>query len=61
MKLEFGESVTVTGSAPELGAWGTYIPLTWTEGHVWQIDVELPKEYVKSSSNLMIVMPGSAL
>ena len=46
LRLKFGESVSVTGPLEGLGAW---MPkdaprLAWTEGHVWQIELELPTE-----------------
>ena len=35
-KTEFGESLHIVGSNPELGEWKAYkCPLKWTEGHVW--------------------------
>ena len=38
MKCEtkFGESISVTGSVPELGRWKNYdFNLKWTAGHIW--------------------------
>ena len=40
-KVDFGQSLAVTGDIPELGQWGTnmnsIVRLTWTHGDVWKL------------------------
>ncbi|GMH42223.1 hypothetical protein BSKO_10142 [Bryopsis sp. KO-2023] len=42
--VEFGQTVKVVGGAESLGSWqpDVAVPLTWMEGDVWTVDMELP-------------------
>ena len=41
----FGESLKVVGSSQDLGAWDIAAApnMSWTDGHVWALDLELPE------------------
>jgi Starch binding domain len=43
MQVHYGESVKLVGSAAELGGWdiGVAPELTWSDGDLWTISVEL--------------------
>ena len=44
LQLEYGESITVTGSHAELGNWTEFKPLQWSQGHIWTMELDLPTE-----------------
>jgi len=60
-RVEFGQSVKLVGSSPELGTWDTEkgVTLEWTEGDVWtamlEIEEDLEFKVVKDLGNGAIV------
>ncbi len=46
LKVAMGESVSVIGSHEKIGSWNNNkaVKLTWSEGNVWQVGLDLPAE-----------------
>ena len=44
LHINYGEHLVVVGSLPELGGWvlSQGIPMSWSEGDMWQAEVEVP-------------------
>lgn len=42
--VDFGQSVKVVGSVPELGNWevGSGLSLLWEDGDIWKCEAEIP-------------------
>jgi len=44
-ETEYGQSLYIMGSIPELGSWKDYkVKLKWTEGHIWTCALSLPQQ-----------------
>lgn len=45
-RVKYGEIFKVVGNQSAIGNWGvgTAPEMRWSEGHVWEADVELPKD-----------------
>ncbi|TKY63476.1 Cyclomaltodextrin glucanotransferase [Spatholobus suberectus] len=64
----FGEQFHVVGNDPMLGSWDPIdaLPMTWSEGHVWTVEVDMPagksiqfKFILKGKGGNIIWQPGS--
>ncbi|KAK7339863.1 hypothetical protein VNO77_20549 [Canavalia gladiata] len=63
----FGEQFLVVGNDPTFGSWNpsNAVPMTWSEGHVWTVDQEIPagkliqfKFVLKRKQGDVVWMPG---
>ncbi|OMO84331.1 Carbohydrate binding module family 20 [Corchorus capsularis] len=66
-ECSFGEQLLLVGNEPILGMWNlsSAIPLTWSEGHLWMVEMDLPvdlsihfKLILKQSSGDLLWQPG---
>ncbi|KAG8479935.1 hypothetical protein CXB51_029580 [Gossypium anomalum] len=66
-ECSFGEHFFIVGDHPMLGSWDpeSCIPLTWSEGHVWAVELDIPvgisvqfKFILKTTSGDILWQPG---
>ncbi|XP_022742216.1 uncharacterized protein LOC111293645 isoform X2 [Durio zibethinus] len=66
-ECSFGEHFFLVGDHPMLGLWDpeSAIPLTWSEGHVWTVELDIPvglsiqfKFILKTSTGKLLWQPG---
>lgn len=66
-ECEFGQRFLIVGDDPVLGVWdpAAGVPLTWTEGHLWTAQVDMPvgklikyKFILKSVADVITWQPG---
>ncbi|XWS55544.1 hypothetical protein CRYUN_Cryun09bG0009200 [Craigia yunnanensis] len=66
-ECSFGEHFFIVGDHPMLGLWDpeSAIPLTWSEGHVWTVELDIPvgisiqfKFILKTSTGNLLWQPG---
>ncbi|KHN47425.1 Phosphoglucan, water dikinase, chloroplastic [Glycine soja] len=64
----FGEQFLIVGGGPVLGSWDPLeaLPMTWSEGHVWAVELDMPagqtfqyKFILKGEGGDIIWQPGS--
>lgn len=66
-ECSFGEHFFIVGDHPMLGSWDpeSCIPLTWSEGHVWAVELDIPvgisvqfKFILKTTTGDILWQPG---
>ena len=58
LQLEFGQSVCIVGSIPELGNWQEFrCFMKWTEGHVWTLQTPITS-FVPYFQYKYVIMEG---
>jgi hypothetical protein len=62
METKMGESMSVVGSLNELGRWKNFnvAKMKWTEGHIWVINMVLPKQSTVFMYKYVKVVNGNA-
>jgi hypothetical protein len=61
-RVEYGQSVVVVGGSPDLGNWvlADGVPLTWSEGDMWNASVDLPAGTVTEYKYVVVGQGGHA-
>lgn len=66
-ECSFGQHFLIVGDDPVLGLWdpNNAIPLTWSDGHIWTIDLDIPigkcikfKFVMQESNGVFLWQPG---
>nr|GEU40185.1 carbohydrate-binding-like fold [Tanacetum cinerariifolium] len=66
-ECSFGQHFLIVGDDPVLGLWdpNSAIPLTWSDGHIWTIDLDIPigkciqfKFIMQESNGVFLWQPG---
>jgi hypothetical protein len=61
-RVEYGQSVVVVGGSPDLGSWvlADGVPLTWSDGDMWNASVDLPAGTVTEYKYVVVGQGGHA-
>lgn len=63
LHINYGERLVVVGSVPELGNWilSNGAPMSWTDGDMWQAEVEIPAGGIVEYKYVIVNQNGDAL